>query len=219
MNTSATSRWHENPFVAVFDRIGTQRKPVLTAAVAVVTAVALVAQLVHPALLDQFRRDGAAIDAGEWWRLVTGMFFQDGKLLGGLFNLVALVVAGTLAERYFGRTRWFVLYFGCGLFGQFLSYVWLQPVGAGNSMCVAGLIGALALALLQAPARHGVELPRPVFVASLLVLPLAVLDTLLHDNHGMPALLGMALGFLLLPNGSVRASLPARHAGKEALTD
>jgi membrane associated rhomboid family serine protease len=218
MNTSVMSRWHGNPIVAVFDRIGTGRKPLLTGIVAVVTAAALIAQLVHPALLDQFRRDGAAINAGEWWRLVTGMFFQDGKLLGGIFNLVALLVVGALAESYFGRARWFVLYFGCGLFGQFLSYVWLQPVGAGNSMCVAGLIGALAVALFRAPARHGVQLPTPAFVAPLLVLPLALLDTLLHDNHGMPALLGMALGFLLLPK-AVKASLPASYAGKEALTD
>ncbi|MFI5606098.1 rhomboid family intramembrane serine protease [Amycolatopsis sp. NPDC051903] len=199
MTNPGLTRWHGNPFVAVFDRIGPRRLPVLTGAVFLVTAAALVAQLAVPGLLEHVRRDGTAIDAGQWWRLLTGMFFQDGGLVGGIFNLAVLAVFGTLAESYFGRARWIALYFGCGLFGQFLSYVWLQPVGAGNSMCVAGLIGALAVALLRAPARHGVQLPGQVFVVPVLVAPLAVLDTVLHDNHGMPALLGMALGFLLLP--------------------
>ncbi|MET7995592.1 rhomboid family intramembrane serine protease [Amycolatopsis sp. NPDC005232] len=199
MTNPTSERWHSNPFVAVFDRIGPRRVPVLTGAVFLVTAAALVAQLAVPGLLEHVRRDGAAIDAGQWWRLLTGMFFQDGGLLGGVFNLVILAIFGTLAESYFGRVRMFVLYFGCGLFGQFMSYVWLQPVGAGNSMCVAGLIGALAVALLRAPARHGVQLPTQAFVVPILVAPLAVVDTLVQDNHGLPALLGMALGFALLP--------------------
>ncbi|HWD06675.1 MAG TPA: rhomboid family intramembrane serine protease [Amycolatopsis sp.] len=199
MTTSTLERWHRNPFVAVFERLGPLRRPVLTGAVFLLTAGALVAQLVVPGLLAHVERDGAAIGDGQWWRLVTGMFFQDGGILGGLFNLVVLAAIGALAERYFGRTRWLVLYFGCGLFGQYLSAIWLQPVGAGNSMCVAGLLGALAVALLRAPARHGVELPRQVLLVPVLVAPLAVLDTVLHDNHGLPALLGMALGFLLLP--------------------
>ncbi|MEW2499277.1 MULTISPECIES: rhomboid family intramembrane serine protease [unclassified Amycolatopsis] len=199
MTNRTSERWHSNPFVAVFDRIGPRRAPVLTGAVFLVTAAALVAQLAAAGLLEHVRRDGAAIDAGQWWRLLTGMFFQDGGLVGGVFNLVVLAIFGTLAESYFGRVRTFVLYFGCGLFGQFMSYVWLQPVGAGNSMCVAGLIGALAVALLRAPARHGVHLPTQVLVVPILVAPLAIVDTLVHDNHGLPALLGMVLGFALLP--------------------
>ncbi|WP_239154185.1 rhomboid family intramembrane serine protease [Amycolatopsis sp. FDAARGOS 1241] len=171
----------------------------LTGAVFLVTAAALVAQPAVPGLLDHVRRDGAAIDAGQWWRLLTGMFFQDGGLFGGIFNLAVLAVFGALAESSFGRVRWIALYFGCGLFGQFLSYLWLRPVGAGNSMCVAGLLGALAVALLRAPARHGVQLSKQVFLVPVLVAPLAVFDTVLHDNHGLPALLGMVLGFLLLP--------------------
>lgn len=183
-----------NPVGAFFARVGAPRRPVLTGAVFVVTAGALVAQLADASLLDKVQRDATAIDAGQWWRLLTGMFFQDGGLRGGIFNLVALAVVGTLAEWCFGRVRWLVLYFGCGLFGQFLSYVWLNPVGAGNSMCVAGLLGALAVVVLRTRAAQP---PRALFVAAVLIGPLAVLDTVVHDNHGMPTLLGMVLGFLL----------------------
>ncbi|TCC26766.1 rhomboid family intramembrane serine protease [Kribbella speibonae] len=135
------------------------RRPVLTAAVFLVTLACGVAQLVHRPLYDHVVRDAARIDDGEWYRLITGMFFQDGWTAGLIVNLIWLAVVGTLAERVFGRARWLLLYFGCGLFGQFMSYIWLNPVGAGNSMCSAGLRPTL-------PTRHGPRLPTPTAPAA-----------------------------------------------------
>jgi len=193
MTTRTASR---NPFAALAP---VARRPYLTAAVFVVTLACGIAQLVHPPLYDALHRDAARIDAGEWYRLVTGMFFQDGWAFGLTSNLVWLAVFGTLAERVFGRARWLVLYFGCGLFGQVMSYLWLNPVGAGNSMCVAGLIGGLAALVMVASRRYGVVLPVQFRVIAFAAPVLAVVDTLVHDNHGLPLLLGLALGFLLLP--------------------
>lgn len=184
-----------NPFGDFFGRISTPSKPWVTAVVFVVTAVCGIAQLVHPPLYDLVVRDAARIDDGQWYRLVTGMFFQDGGAFGLAFNLAGLAVLGTVAERVFGRGRWLVLYFGCGLFGQVMSYLWLNPVGAGNSMCTAGLLGALALVALRPPA--GVPVAPRVRVVAFAVPVLAVVDTLVHDNHGLPALLGLAVAFLL----------------------
>ncbi|MEU4196633.1 rhomboid family intramembrane serine protease [Kribbella sp. NPDC026611] len=175
------------------------RRPLLTVGVFVVTLACGVAQLVHRPLYDLVVRDAARIDAGEWYRLITGMFFQDGWAAGLVVNLVWLAAVGILAERVFGRVRWLVLYFGCGLFGQFMSYLWLNPVGAGNSMCSAGLLGALSVVVLVAARRYGVVFPSNLRMSALVVPVLAVVGTLLHDNHGLPCLLGMALGFLLLP--------------------
>lgn len=200
------TRWTTSPVAGFFARVGAPRRPVLTGAVFVVTAAALIAELADSSLLGHVQRDAAAIDGGQWWRLVTGMFFQDGGILGGLFNLAALAVVGTLAEWSLGRVRWFVLYFGCGLFGQFLSYVWLNPVGAGNSMCVAGLLGALAVVVLRLRAAGP---PQGLYRAAVLIAPLAVLDTVLHDNHGMPALLGMVVGVLLTTSLGRGAQVPA----------
>ncbi|MEV4149104.1 rhomboid family intramembrane serine protease [Amycolatopsis sp. NPDC049691] len=193
MTTRTASR---NPFAALAP---VARRPYLTAAVFVVTLACGIAQLVHPPLYDAMHRDAARIDAGEWYRLVTGMFFQDGRAFGLTSNLVWLAVFGTLAERVFGRARWLVLYFGCGLFGQVMSYLWLNPVGAGNSMCVAGLIGGLAAVVMVASRRYAVALPVQFRVIAFAAPVLAVVDTLFHDNHGLPLLLGLALGFLLLP--------------------
>lgn len=188
------------------------RRPLLTAAVFLVTLACGVAQLVHRALYDSVVRDAARIDDGEWYRLITGMFFQDGWALGLVFNLLWLAVVGTLAERVFGRVRWLVLYFGCGLFGQFMSYLWLNPVGAGNSMCVAGLVGALSVVVMVASRRYGVEFPTNLRMSVLVVPVLSVVGTVLHDNHGLPCLLGMGLGFLLLP-----ARAPRNRTGEAGL--
>ncbi|WIX87570.1 rhomboid family intramembrane serine protease [Amycolatopsis sp. DG1A-15b] len=193
MTTRAAPR---NPFGALAP---VARRPYLTAVVFAVTLACGIAQLVHPPLYDVMHRDAARIDAGEWYRLVTGMFFQDGWAFGLTSNLLWLAFFGTLAERVFGRARWLVLYFGCGLFGQVMSYVWLNPVGAGNSMCVVGLIGGLAAVVMVASRRYGVALPMQFRVIAYAAPVLAVVDTLAHDNHGLPLLLGLALGFALLP--------------------
>jgi membrane associated rhomboid family serine protease len=180
-----------NTVLAGLDSLGDRRRrPVVTSVVFAVTAATSIAQLMHPVLYDQFRRDPAALAHGEWWRLITPSFFQDGWVIGTIFNLFILAVVGLRAERVFGHWRWPVLYFGAAIFGNVISYLWLQPVGAGNSMAVAGLVGALATALLcsRVPGRF----------AALAVPALAVVDTAFGDNHGLPALLGMALGWLLL---------------------
>ncbi|MGW5716716.1 rhomboid family intramembrane serine protease [Amycolatopsis sp. NPDC003865] len=193
MTTRTASR---NPFAALAP---VRRRPYLTAAVFAVTLACGIAQLAHPPLYEAMHRDAARIDAGEWYRLVTGMFFQDGWAFGLTSNLVWLAVFGTLAERVFGRARWLVLYFGCGLFGQVVSYLWLNPVGAGNSMCVVGLIGGLAAVVMVASRRYGVVLPVQFRVLAFALPVLAVVDTVVHDNHGLPLLLGIALGFCGLP--------------------
>jgi rhomboid protease GluP len=196
MTTRAAAR---HPFGALATG---PRRPILTAAVFAVTLACGIAQLAHPPLYDAVVRDAARINAGEWYRLVTGMFFQDGWAFGLVSNLLWLAVFGTLAERVSGRARWLVLYFGCGLFGQVMSYVWLNPVGAGNSMCVTGLIGGLAAVVMVASRRYGVQLPVQFRVLAFAAPVLAVVDTLVHDNHGLPLLLGLALGFCSLPRRS-----------------
>ncbi|GAB2604373.1 rhomboid family intramembrane serine protease [Kribbella endophytica] len=174
------------------------RRPFLTATVFAVTLACGIAQLAYRPLYEHVVRDAARIDDGQWYRLLTGMFFQDGWASGLISNLLLLAVFGAVAERVLGRWRWLVLYFGCGWIGQFVSYVWLNPVGAGNSMCVAGLIGGLATVGLLANSRYGVVLPLQLRIAAVVVPVLAVADTIVQDNHGIPCLAGMALAFLLV---------------------
>lgn len=76
---------------------GQTRKLWATITVWILTAATGTAQLLHPILLDQFRRNPEALAAGQWWRMVTPMFFQDRHLTGTVFNLVILAVIGAHA--------------------------------------------------------------------------------------------------------------------------
>lgn len=174
-------------------------KPGATVTTWALTAAAGAAQLLHPGLLEQFRRDPAALAAGQWWRMVTPMFFQDGHLAGLVFNLIALAVIGALAETLLGPWRWLIVYVSVGLFGNAVSYAWFNPAGAGNSMAVAGLLGILAVAVLVAGRRYGVHIPARLRVVAVVLPFLGIVDTVQHDNHGLPLLLGMVLGLWILP--------------------
>lgn len=120
-------------------------KPIATASVLVVTAVPSVLQFFLPGLEPALMRDPAAIDAGEWWRLVTSLVVQDGRVFGTLYNLALLAVLGYLAERSLGPARWLILYGAGAVAGQAAGYLFNHP-GAGNSIALCGLAAGLAIA-------------------------------------------------------------------------
>jgi membrane associated rhomboid family serine protease len=67
----------------------------LTSAIAIPTTL----QFFFPAILQMFERDYERFLAGDWWRLITALFVQDGGVSGSVFNLVSLLLAGTIAEK------------------------------------------------------------------------------------------------------------------------
>lgn len=60
-------------------------------------------------------RDYSRFLAGEWWRLITPLFVQDGGVTGSLFNLVSLFLVGCVAERHWGSQRWLIIFFVGGI--------------------------------------------------------------------------------------------------------
>jgi membrane associated rhomboid family serine protease len=156
---------------------GTGRLPVVTAVVFAVTTVTSVLGLAVPGVLAALERTPRGLH-GEWWRIVTALFVQDGGVLGTVSNLAFLALLGVLAERLVGPRWWLVAYFGAGLAGELAGYAW-QPTGAGNSVAVCGLAGLLIVALLA-----GTRLPA--------LAPMAVLwwcGALLAGPWGTGALL------------------------------
>lgn len=166
-----------------------RRLPVVTLCVFVAVAAGLVVQLSWPPALELFRRDSAAIAAGQLWRLGTALFFQDGGFAGGVFNLVALLLLGALAEQLWSRPRWLMLYFGAGLVTQLLA-AWWQPIGAGNSVACFGLAGGLFARALLRRDRCGLHL------LGLAGLAAAIALLTLSDIHGIALALGVAIGLL-----------------------
>ncbi|HUR56107.1 MAG TPA: rhomboid family intramembrane serine protease [Opitutaceae bacterium] len=99
---------------------------------------------------------------GEWWRLVTSMFLHYGILHLAL-NMWALIQAGHLAEKLFGRASYAMAYFGSGLMGSVATLLWHREKlvwSAGASGAVFGIYGAVLGYML----REKQQLPRSVYV-------------------------------------------------------
>ena len=89
---------------------------------------------------------GPAVEAGEWWRIITSGFLHGGVIHLGL-NMYLLYLLGTVLEPALGRVRFAAVYFTsllCGSFGVLLLSPNSLTVGASGA--VFGLMGALFLA-------------------------------------------------------------------------
>lgn len=98
---------------------------------------------------------------GEWWRLVTCMFLHFG-VVHLLLNMWALLQAGHLVERLYGRTLYTVLYFGGGIIASVASLFWHREkfvLSAGASGAVFAVYGGLLGYML----RERQTLPKIVF--------------------------------------------------------
>jgi len=181
---------------------GHGRPPWLTLTVMLLVAAGLAAQLVSPGLLPRFERNGPAIADGQSFRLFTALWFQDGGLRGGLYNLAMLLIVGASAEQYWDRRLWLLLYFGVGLAIEELA-MWWQPVGAGNSIAVFGLAGSL-LALTW-------ERKLAILALRAIGLIAALALAWQHDIHGAAAVLGAISGLAFSRSRWVRNQNPVRE--------
>jgi membrane associated rhomboid family serine protease len=134
---------------------------------------------------------GPAVDAGEWWRLVSGGFLHDGPV-HLLMNMVGVYFLGQLLEPRLGAVRFVGLYFASLLAGS-LGVMLLSPEAPtlGASGAVFGLLGA-AFFFVR---RQGID-PMQTFIGPILILNVIITfafrDTISVGGH----LGGLAGGFL-----------------------
>src|SRR5215510_8539444 len=63
--------------------------PYATFAITLAIAIPSTLQLFFPVILQMLERNYEQFLAGDWWRLVTPLFVQDGGVSGSIFNLVS----------------------------------------------------------------------------------------------------------------------------------
>lgn len=164
--------------------------PRFTVGALLIVGVPTVLQLtVAPHLLPLLERDADLIAHGEVWRLVTALVVQDGGVSGAVFNLVALLVVGLVAERRLGSRNALI----AASVGAVAGELWglaVQPIGAGSSVAVFGLAGAVAVSALLARDNLG-------RILAVIALAAGVGLILLQDIHGGAAGAGALVGAAL----------------------
>jgi rhomboid protease GluP len=176
-----------------------QRPPYATLAVFILTAICTAFEFTRHSVVPALERTPAALASHQWWRLITPLFVNPEGWRQIAVNFTALAILGTIVERRFGAARWLILYFASGLVGELAGYAW-KPLGAGSSVAIAGLLGALAAILAWAAAPQG-------RVGTAMILGGALVLCYFRDMHGPPILIGFALAALMLR----RANPPHRR--------
>ena len=164
--------------------------------------------------LDWGANFGPATTDGEWWRLATAMFLHFGPLHLTM-NMLALWDSGRLVERWFGTSRFLVLYVASGLTGNLLSLVVHgdRAISGGASGAIFGIYGAFLVFLLSERKRlHAGEF-RWMFwgAAAFAIFALAfgfLIPGIDNAAHLGGLLTGAGVGFALLvpPNELIEPS-------------
>lgn len=164
--------------------------PKVTFLIFLLTAIITGLQFFFPSLTAVLERTPEALAARQWWRLITPVFINPEGWRQIIFNFLGIAIAGTMVERLFGAGRWLILYFVGGFVGEIAGIAW-RPVGAGSSVAVCGLVGALAAWMLLRKPRQ------PRFGGTMLLTGSLIL-IVLHDNHGPSLLAGAIMGLFML---------------------
>jgi membrane associated rhomboid family serine protease len=112
---------------------------------------------IMPALMDLIRWGAKfnyrILNNNEWWRLITSIFVQAGIMHLAL-NMWFLWISGNLAERIFGSTAFWLLYFAGGLGGSIASFLLSSSsVSAAASAPIFGIAGGLIAVAITGTVR------------------------------------------------------------------
>jgi membrane associated rhomboid family serine protease len=143
-------------------------------------------------LFDAFQLDKGAVATGEYWRLLT-VTLLHGSLLRLALNMYALYLAGPIVERWYGSTRFLLIYLACAAAGSVGSFVFGGDApSVGASGAIFGLFGVL---LAASRLHHPVDRQSRMLVSQL----------------GMLILINIAFGFAVrgIDNAAHLAGLAA----------
>ena len=97
----------------------------------------------YDTLISMFCVHRPSIRAGQYYRLITGIFLH-GNIFHLLFNCYALYVIGSQLESFMGKAKYLIIYLFSGLVGALFSMTFggrYASIGASGS--IFGLMGSL----------------------------------------------------------------------------
>ena len=132
------------------DKVFEQKKPIVTYILLAINILVFILMYVigngstDVGTLYAFGANYApAVQAGEYWRLITSAFLHIG-LVHLLCNMYSLYIIGPQLESFFGRTKYIIIYLGGAIIGNLLANtITPNAIGAGASGAIFALLGAL----------------------------------------------------------------------------
>lgn len=144
-------------------------------------------------LLALGAKDAPRIWLGEYWRLLTPIFYHIGYI-HIFFNLLALYFLGPIIERLMGKWRLLLIYVVSGLFGVLAGMITLPfAISAGASGATFGLLGAWALSLIRRPKAALTGLNRTFFLVYAAVFLIGALNANIGIFGHLAGLIGGVL--------------------------
>ncbi|MDP1695652.1 MAG: rhomboid family intramembrane serine protease [archaeon] len=101
----------------------------------------------------------------EIWRFLTAIFLH-GSLIHLVYNLFALLLFGSIVERFIGGKRFLIVFFASGILANIISAIF-YPSSLGASGAIFGVIGTLVF-IRPTMAVFAFGLPMPMFLAGIL---------------------------------------------------
>lgn len=128
------------------EKIFSPKKPVVTYILIVINLMVFLYGVLHgnDELINMFGNNYELVQNGEFYRLFTCMFVHA-DILHILFNMIALYSIGPVVERYYGKSKFLLIYLVSGLLGSIFSGVFMtaDSISIGASGAIFGLLGSI----------------------------------------------------------------------------
>lgn len=128
------------------EKIFSPKKPVVTYILIVLNLMVFLYGILHgnDELINMFGNNYELVQNGEFYRLFTCMFVHA-DILHILFNMIALYSIGPVVERYYGKSKFLLIYLVSGLLGSIFSGVFMtaDSISIGASGAIFGLLGSI----------------------------------------------------------------------------
>jgi rhomboid protease GluP len=202
-------------------------RPLATYVIIAITVVSSLYALYGPSpssdLLGNFLvLDKHAVQAGEYWRLLTVTLIH-GSLIHLGFNMYALYIIGPLAEALYGRAAYVAIYLLAALGGSIASYLLNVSPAVGASGAIFGLFGLVFVSVyVHKPALARQARAMTSQIGMLIVLNLFlgfVIPGIDYMAHIGGLITGGWLGFVIPPRGAATlSSFWQRNEGADSRT-
>ena len=179
------------------EKIFSPKKPIVTYTLIVLNLMVFLYGVLHgnDELINMFGNNYELVQNGEFYRLLTCMFVHA-DIMHILFNMIALYSIGPVVERYYGKSKFLLIYLVSGLLGSIFSGVFMtaDSISIGASGAIFGLLGSICYftyyyrATLQGILRGSIM---PVIIINLVI-------GLISSSIDLSAHIGGLIGGILI---------------------